>query len=196
VDYEDIVVIIGPAGSGKNTLINLILANLPEYRLARSATTRGFRPSDDRGGTGFNSKYVYVDDERFQDLIARDVFMEFNDDYVGSSYGTLEPDPRYRPLLEIEIVGAAKVKERYPQARIVFITVPGKTTADCLVELERRMRGRALATGDIIDEENLAKRLVRARREYSEGVIMADTVITNDDAKEAAARLLKFIGSR
>ncbi len=196
MDYQDIVVVIGPAGSGKNTLINLILDDLSEYRLTRSVTTRRFRPSDDPGGHGLGSKYVYVTPERFQDLVARDVFMEFNDDYVGSSYGTLEPDPRYCPLLEIEIVGAAKIKERYPGARIVFITVPGKSVNDCLVELERRMRGRAGATGAELDENDLARRLERAKREYNEGVIMADVVITNDDAKEAAQRLLKYIRSR
>jgi guanylate kinase len=187
--YDDMVVVFGPAGSGKNTLINRVLPQVPEYRLTRSVTTRAFRPSDDPGGTGFNSKYVYIKPEWFQEVIDLGGFLEYNDEYAGNAYGTLSPPSQYRPLLEIDLAGVKKILQLFPDARVVFVTVGDMTIEAKLSVLRKRMLARATRTGALLDPSDLEKRLQRAERELIEGPDLAHTVITNRDAKVAARRL-------
>jgi guanylate kinase len=128
-------------------------------------------------------------------VIALDGFLEYNDEYAGNAYGTLSPETTFCPLLEIDLVGVQKIKQLYPNARIVFITVPGATTHAKLRVLESRIIGRTENSGGVIDPNDLEKRLMRARQELDEGPALADVVITNLDPNEAASLLLTYIAS-
>lgn len=171
----------GPGGVGKGTVVGRLLQRRPELRLSRSWTTRSRRPGES------DDAYVFVDRPAF--IAHRDAggFLEWNElPANGHLYGTPMPDPADPGdlLLEIELNGARQVKQRFPDAVLVFVMPPSTE------ELEARLRGR----GD--DEESIARRLDLGSREMAEGPVVADHVVLNDDADRAAAQLADIIVSR
>lgn len=168
-DQGILVVISGFSGAGKGTLIKAMLERHHNYALSISATTRKPREGEEDG-----REYFFVTRERFEQMIEEGQLIEYAQ-YVNNYYGT----PRQYVfqqmadgkdvILEIEIQGALKIKERFPEALLLFVTPP---SAD---ELKRRLVGRGTETMDVIDQ-----RLHRAADE-AEGITSYDYILINDE---------------
>ena len=173
-----VLVITGTSGAGKGTLVQALLARVPEVALAVSATTRERRPGEVDG-----VHYWFISDEEFDRRLAEDDFLEYYAFPWGQRSGTLWSelerirDASRAPLLELEPNGALAVKGRVPEALLVFITAPD------LDELERRLRERATETPGEIEE-----RLALSRRQLEQAE-QCDVVIVNDEVERAAAEL-------
>lgn len=149
-----LVVITGPSGVGKGTLVRLLTEKYPEIYLSISATTRKPRFREVHG-----QSYFFVSKDKFQTMIANDDLLEWAE-YADNYYGTPKQNVQDQlnqgklVLLEIEIVGAAKIKEIFPDAVRIFILPPDIKT------LEQRLRNRGSE-----NEEEIKKRLTRAVEE-------------------------------
>lgn len=167
-DQGILVVISGFSGAGKGTLIKAMLEKHHNYALSISATTR-----QPRGGEEEGREYFFVTRERFEEMIKEEQLIEYAQ-YVNNYYGT----PRQYVfqqmadgkdvILEIEIQGALKIKERFPEALLLFVMPPSTD------ELKRRLVGRGTETLEIIDQ-----RLHRAAEEAA-GITSYDYILIND----------------
>ena len=172
-----LLVLSGPSGTGKSTVIAGLMGLRDDIRFSVSATTRAPRPGEQDG-----RDYYFISREEFLDMIGRDAFLE-HAEYVGNFYGTpaapVEENMRagFHVLLDIEVQGAAQVMAKRPDAVSVFLAPPS------LEELEKRLRGRGTD-----DDERIARRLEAARRELAQADKYTYTVV-NDDANEAARQL-------
>lgn len=169
-----LVVISGFSGAGKGTIMkNLMNQHGEDYALSVSATSRGPRPGEVDG-----ESYFFVTRERFEEMIANDELIEYAQ-FVGNYYGTPKKyvmdqlEMGKNVILEIEIQGAMKIKDKFPDATFMFVTAPSAET------LRNRLVGRGTETADVI-----AQRLARAVEE-SEGIESYDYLIVNDDLEEA-----------
>lgn len=168
-----LIVISGPSGVGKGTVVKALMDRDPRVRLSVSATTRPKRPSETDG-----IQYHFVTHEEFERMIAEDLFLE-HAQYVGNRYGTPEQavnemlEQGFDVLLEIEVQGGIQVMHRRPDAITIFIAAPS------FEELARRLRGR----GDT-DEEKVQMRLQQARMEYLVAP-QYQFIVVNDDLEDA-----------
>jgi guanylate kinase len=159
-----------------------VLERVPEVELAVSATTRERRPGEEEG-----VHYWYIPDEEFDRRLANDEFLEYNEFPWGQRSGTLWSElERIRskgkaPLLELEPNGALAVKQRMPDAVVVFITAPS------FDELERRLRERATESAGEIEE-----RLELSRRQLDQAD-QSDFVVVNDDLERATDELVGIV---
>ena len=165
-----LTVVSGFSGAGKGTLMKELLARYPEtYALSISATTRNPREGEVDG-----REYFFKTREEFEKMIAKDELIEYAK-YVENYYGTPRDYVETKlaegkdVILEIEIQGALKVKEAFPDTLLLFVTPP---TAE---ELKARLIGRGTETMEVIEE-----RLARAREE-AKGIDCYDCLIINDD---------------
>jgi guanylate kinase len=161
-------VMTGASGVGKDTIRQAALPDLENIFFSISATTRGKRPGEVHG-----KQYYFYEKAEFEKMLSTGGFLE-HADYVGDYYGTpAKPvldalEHGQDVLLELELVGARKVREKLPEAVMIFIAPPS------LLELERRLRGRGTDS-----EEKIQKRLKRAREEIKAAKEF-DYVIVND----------------
>jgi guanylate kinase len=166
-----ILVVSGPGGVGKGTVVDRLLQLDPRLWLSRSWTTRARRPGEPEDA------YTFVDRDTFLAKVAQGGFVEYTE-FPGNGrlYGTptIEAPPDRDVLLEIEIDGAKQVKARYPDAVVVLIVAPSEAVQ------EARLRAR----GD--DEAHIAQRLAISREEERAGRAIADEVVVNDDVERAA----------
>ena len=178
-----LVVVSGFSGAGKGTVMKRLLEKYKDYALSVSATTRNPREGEVDG-----REYFFRTKEEFEKLNEEDALIEYAQ-YVGNYYGT----PRSyveeqlsqgkNVILEIEIQGAMKVKEKIPEALLVFVTPP------TVEELKNRLVGRGTETEDVI-----ADRLARAAEE-AEGMGEYDYILVNDDLEECVENLHQIIRS-
>lgn len=167
-----LIVISGFSGAGKGTLVKALLQKYDSYALSVSMTTRAPRPGERNG-----VEYFFTDREGFEETIRQDGLVEYAS-YCGNYYGT----PRAyveeqmaagkNVILEIEIQGALKIKEKFPESLLIFLTPPDAQ------ELRRRLEGRGTEAPEVV-----AKRLARAVEE-SEGVEAYDYIVINDSLEE------------
>jgi guanylate kinase len=168
-----LIVLSGFSGAGKGTLVKALVKKYEGYAVSISATTR-----DPRVGEVDGTSYFFKTVEEFRQMIQEDAFIEYAQ-YVENYYGTPKAyveemlDQGKDVILEIEIQGAVKVKEKYPEAVLVFVTIPDGET------LRQRLVGRGTET-----EEVIASRLARAVEE-AEGIEVYDYLLVNDDLETA-----------
>ena len=173
-----LIVISGPSGVGKGTVIKELMERCDSLRYSVSATTREMRPGEVDG-----VNYYFISRERFEELIAADALLE-HAVYVGNYYGTPETKVNEQlaqgndVLLEIEVQGALQVKKRRPDAVLIFITAPS------FDELAKRLRGR----GDTAEDKVLA-RLETARWECSLAKDY-DYIVVNDTVDAVTKRIM------
>ncbi len=178
-----LLVISGFAGTGKGTLVSALLEKYDNYALSVSATTRGPRPGEVDG-----VHYFFKTREQFQELIRTDGLLEYAE-YVGNYYGTPrgyveEQMAKGRDvILEIEMQGALKIKEKYPDTLLLFVVPP---SADVLKE---RLMGRGTEPAEVID-----MRLKRAVEETAY-IRQYDYLVVNDDLQTCMEEMHAIIQS-
>jgi len=169
-----VLIVSGPSGSGKSTLVQKVL-ELPGTMPSRSYTTRPRRATEASGKC-----YDFVTEAEFEAMVLRGEFLEYARVFGKHSYGTPKKwleESRRRGLdlvLEIDVQGAAQVKEKLPESVALFILPPSRD------ELERRLRSR----GQDADEE-IKRRLAQARDEIVASEKFYDFCVVNDDVERA-----------
>ncbi|HKV26360.1 MAG TPA: guanylate kinase [Candidatus Acidoferrum sp.] len=169
-----VLIVSGPSGSGKSTLVQRVL-ELPGTMPSISCTTRPRRATESSGKC-----YDFVTKAEFDAMVARGEFLEYARVFGKHSYGTpkkwLEESRRkgLDLVLEIDVQGTAQVKEKLPESIAIFILPPSRA------ELERRLRSR----GQDSDEE-IARRLAKAREEISAFGRYYDYCVVNEDVERA-----------
>jgi len=178
-----LVVISGPAGVGKGSIVKEMMKLSDKVVLSVSATTRAPRP-DERDGIN----YFFKSREQFEEMIRNNELIEWVE-YCGNYYGTpkefvmSEIEKGHIVILEIEVEGAASVKRLFPDSVLCFVLPPD------YYELEKRLRGRGTE-----DEETINRRLTRAREEFRH-IDDYDYIIINDTISSAAQRFMNIIES-
>ncbi len=176
-----LIVVSGPSGAGKSTVVFKAREGRDDMCFSTSVTTRAPRPGEVDG-----REYFFISQKRFDEMVEHGELLE-HAVYVSNSYGT----PRayverklaegMNVLLDIEVQGARQVRERVPEAIKIFIIPPS------LQVLEQRLRGRGTE-----NEEQIQRRLARARGEYREADFY-DYVVINDNLETAANELNAII---
>lgn len=172
-----LIVLTGPSGVGKGTLVRSLLVRHPELYLSVSATTRSPREGETEG-----KDYYFLNKSAFETMIEQNQLLEWAE-YAGNYYGTPRTkveekiDQGLIVLLEIEVVGANSIKDSFPDALRIFILPPS------LEELEHRLRSRKTDT-----EEAILRRLERAKEELKVSEEF-DQRLVNDDLEIALQEL-------
>ena len=171
-----IIVVSGPGGVGKGTVVDALIARDPQLWLSRSWTTRAQRRGEP------DEAYTFTDRATFEEHIAAGGFLEWTE-FLGSYYGTPIPAPAAGAdvVLEIEVDGARQVKAVRPEALLIFVLPPTRE------EQERRLRHR----GDAPDR--VVARLRKAEDEEPIGRQLADHIVVNDDVEATVEEMLALI---
>ena len=176
-----VLVVTGPSGAGKGTLIRELVERVPEIEVTVSATTRERRRGEEDG-----REYWFLSDHDFLERVGRGEFLEHVEYVSGHRYGTLRSELEriarrgHVPLLELETVGALRVKGEVPGAVTIFISAR-------VEELERRLRERATeSTGEIGERIALARKQLEQEGEF-------DYVISNDELERAVGELTTLV---
>ena len=183
-NFKNLIILTGPSGVGKGTIIKEILNQDKKIWLSVSATTRSPRKGERDG-----ENYYFLSQEKFKEMIDRKLFLEWAE-FSGNFYGTPlfsvneRIEAGYIVLLEIEVEGAKQIMNKFDDCTSIFLLPPSKA------ELERRIRNRGTE-----NEEAIKNRLSRASYEISASVEF-DFRVTNQDVSETATRVIKIIRSR
>jgi guanylate kinase len=178
-----LLVVSGPSGVGKSTLLRHVLDTVPGIAFSVSATTRGPRKGEVDG-----VQYHFVDDARFAALVEEDAFLEYASVY-GRSYGTLRQPTEdilasgRSVLLDIDVQGAQQVSGRTKDAVTVFILPPDRAT------VEARLRARSTD-----DEATIQRRLADMDAQIA-GIGSYDYLLVNDDLATAKATLQGIVAA-
>ena len=176
-----LIVLSGPSGVGKSTVISELLSERSDIHFSVSFTTR-----QPRVGEADGVNYNFVSRETFEGMIAREELLE-HAEYVGNYYGTSlkviqeKLDAGIDVLLDIEVQGAAKVRAKCPDAVFIFIIPPS------FEELSRRLHRRATDA-----EEVIQGRLQKAREECKQ-IPNYDYLVVNDKVSEAAGEIIAIL---
>ncbi len=180
-NQKKLIILTGPSGVGKGTVVKEILGKEKNIWLSISATTREPREGEKEG-----ENYYFLKQEKFKEMIKKNLFLEWAQ-FAGNYYGTPLSSVNEKikkglsVLLEIEVEGAKQIKKKFPQSISIFLLPPDKA------ELERRIRNRGTEK-----EEAIKKRLLRANYEISESNHF-DFALTNHNVDETAKRIIKLI---
>ena len=176
-----LIVISGPSGVGKSTVVSGVMAQCDTLQFSVSATTRPMRPGEVDG-----KNYYFVDHATFQAMIREEKLLEYAQ-YVGNYYGTPEAPLNEAlaqgkdVLLDIEVQGALRVKARRPDAVLIFMLAPS------FADIEKRLYGRGDTAHALVEE-----RLNRARWEYTQAPNY-DYLVVNDNVDKAVSEILAIL---
>ena len=182
-NFKKLIIITGPSGVGKGTVVKELLDKDKDIWLSVSATTRSPRMGEKNG-----ENYYFISDEKFKDMIDKKEFLEwaqFAGNYYGTPISTVNEkiEKGFIVLLEIEVEGAKQIKKKFPEALSIFLLPPSKA------ELEKRIRNRGTEKEEAID-----RRLRRADYEIASSDEF-DFVLTNHDVDETVKEVFKIIKS-
>lgn len=180
-----VVIFSAPSGAGKSTIVNHLLKKFPELEFSISATSRAPRGNEQDG-----REYYFFSAERFRQLIAEDKFVEHEEVYPGSFYGTLKSELEriwakgHVIVFDIDVKGGVNVKRIFgDKAFSVFIQAPSVDV------LRQRLIGRGTDSAEAIE-----KRVAKAASEMEFAAGKFDYVLVNDDLETALAEAEKIIG--
>ena len=174
-------VVSAPAGCGKDTILEQVLANEANVGYSVSATTRAPRPGEVDG-----THYFFLTREKFEEMIKNGDVLEYTE-YCGNYYGTPKAGVEKMlsegkdVVLKIEVEGAMNIKKLFPDSCLVFILPPS------MKELERRLRKRGTE-----DEPTIMRRIAQAKNEIDTAVNY-DYFVVNDDLEDAVNDLIAVI---
>jgi guanylate kinase len=173
-----LLVLSGPSGVGKSTLLSALRAECPELWISVSATTRHPRPGERHG-----VEYYFTDQAEFEAMVADGHLLEWAE-FAGNRYGTPREPVLDRlaagasVLLEVEIQGARQVKKQMPEALLVFLAPPSWE------ELVRRLTGRGTEPAEVIERRlQVARDELAAEPEF-------DVTLVNTSVQDVVAELL------
>lgn len=178
-----LIVLSGPSGAGKNTLLSHVLPKVPDLKYSVSVTTRAPRPNERHG-----VHYYFVSDHEFQSMIERGELLEWAE-FAGNRYGTprryVEESLKQglTVITDIDIQGARQIRQNLPEGVFVFLLPPSMS------ELQRRLHGRGTDSIDVIQ-----RRLKIASDEIN-AIIDYDYWILNDDLEKATETLMAIIAA-
>lgn len=181
IEKGRLIVVSGPSGAGKSTVVFKAINGRDKMCFSTSVTSRKPRPGEVEG-----REYFFIDAEKFEQMVRNDELLE-HAVYVGNYYGTPRKFVEDKladgdsVFLDIEVQGARQVKEKMPDAIMIFLIPPS------LGELKKRLESRGTET-----EETIKGRLARAREEYAEADFY-DYIVVNDDIDAAANELLSIL---
>lgn len=178
-----LVILCGPSGSGKTTVAHHLLAEMPQLVFSVSATTRQKRANEVDG-----NDYHFMSAEEFERRIAQDEFVEYEEVYKGTYYGTLKSEleriwqSQKVPVLDIDVIGAQNIKKNFaPQALAIFVHPVS------LENIKHRLSKRNTES-----EESFAKRIKRAEEELDMAPSF-DRIIYNDNLTHALQKAEEYI---
>lgn len=176
-----LIVVSGFSGAGKGTLMKQLVHAYDTYALSVSMTTRKPRPGEQEG-----REYFFVNREEFEEKIVNNGLVEYAqycDNYYGTprEYVEKQLEKGKDVILEIEIQGALKIKEKFPTALLLFVMPPSAA------ELKKRLEGRGTESLEVIK-----KRLMRASEE-AEGIENYDYIVINDKLEECVSQMHSLI---
>ncbi len=178
-----IIILVAPSGSGKTTIAKKLLEDYPRVKFSVSATTR-----EPREGEVDGEDYYYLSPKEFEEKAGEGAFLEWEEFYNGSKYGTLRSEvdklveKGYFPLLDLEVNGALNIKQMYGSKCVaIFIRPPS------IEELKKRLKNRGTE-----NNETLATRLERAEKELM-FANRFDYVVINDDLDKAYKQVKTII---
>jgi len=180
---EKLIIITGPSGVGKGTVVKEVLRKNTKFWLSISATTRKARQGEIHG-----KQYYFLGKNKFQEMIRDDLFLEWAE-FAGNYYGTpLESvsskiESGHIVILEIEVEGARQIKEKFPNSLSIFLLPPS------MKELENRIRNRGTD-----NEDSITRRLDRSKFEISCSKEF-DFTITNEDLQKTINSVYQIIVS-
>ncbi len=176
-----LIVLSGPSGTGKNTLINNVMPHIPNLQYSISATTRQPRPGEKQG-----KDYFFISDAKFDRMVAAGDFLEWAE-FVGNRYGTPRSfieekiDQKQTVIMDVDIQGALQIKQKMPEAVLVFLLPP--TWEELKIRLNRRGKD---------SNEVITRRLQHSYKELNH-IIDYDYFIINDQLDKAVERLITII---
>lgn len=180
-----ILIFSAPSGSGKSTLVQYLLETRQDMELSISATTRAPRGQEQDG-----REYYFISQDRFEQLIREDAFVEWQQVYKGTYYGTLRSEIEriegagHHVVFDIDVKGGINVKRMFgDRARAIFIAPPS------IDALRQRLTGRGTDSPEKIEE-----RLAKAEIEMADAPLF-DTILVNDDLATAKRELDKEVAA-
>ena len=180
-----VIIFSAPSGAGKSTIVNHLLSKYPELEFSISATSRAPRGQEKHG-----VEYYFFTSDEFRQMISEDKFVEYEEVYAGSFYGTLKSEVEriwakgHTIIFDIDVQGGVNLKRIFgDQAFSVFIQAPS-------VEILReRLIGRGTDT-----EEAIEKRVAKAASEMEFAAGKFDYTLINDDLQTALAEAERVVG--
>lgn len=180
-----ILIFSAPSGSGKSTLVQYLLSKREDLEFSISATTRAPRGNEQNG-----KEYYFLSVEAFRNLIAEDAFVEWENVYSGTYYGTLRREIErieqkgHHAVFDVDVKGGLHLKELFgDRALSIFVAPPDIAT------LRRRLIGRATDSAEKIEE-----RVAKATIEMQDAPYF-DTIIVNDNLQKAQQELLEQVNT-
>ena len=180
-NQKKLIILTGPSGVGKGTVVKEILGKEKNFWLSISATTR-----EPREGEKDGENYYFLNQEKFKEMIEQNLFLEwaqFAGNYYGTPFSSVNEKIQkgFTVILEIEVEGARQIKNKFPNSLSIFLLPPDKK------ELERRIRNRGTEK-----EEAIKKSLSRANYEISVSN-QFDFALINNNVDETAKKIIKLI---